>query len=80
MKHTEMHTWTLQYCKETFGTNHKALADEVALFKQHWKNAIVNANRMGEVTISYSCRRTAEAAAKQFQHAIARHDWWKEIH
>lgn len=37
MKHNEMYTWTLRYCKETFGTNHKALADEVTLFKEHWK-------------------------------------------
>jgi hypothetical protein len=72
-----MHTWTLEYDKETFGTNHKALADEVSLFKEHWKNARVDANTMGKVTISYSCKLTAEAAAKQFQQAVSRHKWWK---
>lgn len=81
MKHSEMHTWTLQYCKETLDShkNFIALHDEIKLFKTHYPNAIVNADRMGYVTISYACKRTAEGAAKAFQHAVTRFDWWKEV-
>lgn len=83
MKHSEMHTWTLQYCKETITLDsHKnfiALHDEIKLFKEHWPNAVVNADKMGYVTISYSCKYVAESAALQFQHGVARHEWWKEV-
>lgn len=81
MIHSELHTWTLQYCKDTLGShrNFIALHDEIRLFKEYWPMATVNADRMGEVKITYSCRMTAEAAATQFQQAVKRHDWWREI-
>lgn len=80
MKHSEMHTWTLQYCKETIGpAGFVALHTEIKLFKEHFPNAIVNADRMGCVTISYADRLVAHGAAEAFQNAVERHDWWKEL-
>lgn len=80
MIHSVMHTWTLHYCKETFGVKHGELQSEVDLFNQHWETVRVNTNTMGRVTISHSNSRIAEAAAQQFQHTIKRHSWWKEIY
>ena len=81
MKHSEMHTWTFQYCKDTLGShkNFIALLDEVKLFRNHYPNAIVNADKMGYVTISYPNKRIAAGAAEAFQHALTRFDWWKEL-
>jgi len=80
MKHTELHTWTLEYEKELVSpSNYQELMEEIKLFKSSWPTAQVNGDRMGYVSISYSCWRTAEAAAKMFQQNVGRHDWWKEI-
>lgn len=81
MKHTEMHTWTLKYCTETIDSqkNYIALINELKLFKTHYPNALVNADRMGYVTISYADKRVAEGAAKSFQHGVSRFNWWKEL-
>lgn len=79
MKHTEMHTWTLLYCKETFGINHKALADAVDLFRVEWPNVIIYIDRMGEVAISCTCPWVAEGCAIKFQSTISSYTWWKEI-
>lgn len=81
MKYSEMFTWEMQYCKETIYTNGSILdlRDEVTLFKKHYPNAIVDINEFGKVRISYANKRLAEGAAKAFQHAVTRFDWWKEL-
>jgi hypothetical protein len=80
MIHSEMHTWSLKYCKDTFGASHKALQDEIKLFNQHFPSVAVNADRMGYVIVQHSNKRIAEGAAEQLQNALLRHDWWKEVY
>lgn len=80
MKHSEMHTWTLQYCTEKIGCEeYLALHTEIKLFKEHFPNAIINADRMGYIAISYASRNMAHGAAEAFQNAVERHKWWKEL-
>lgn len=81
MIYSEVHTWTIKYCKDTVGDVHFSdLIAEINLFKGHFPTTKVDALRFGEVKIANSNKRIAEGAAKAFQHAVTRHSWWKEIH
>lgn len=94
MIHRERHAFQLHFDIEHFRKggyavseeNLKELQQELALFRQHWKSArtTINFGQGGNyVEIAYENYSNgydvALAAAEEFQRAVRRNHWWKEI-
>lgn len=82
MKHIEKHTFALNYDMDLLNEyGYSNLIKEVIEFKKAWPTSEVYTG-YGVVTITYTGAGSflkAEAAACQFQKAIQRHEWWREV-
>lgn len=81
MKYIERHTFVFNYDKDK--VDFIALQDELQLFRKAWPNAIVNDDKMGQVSIAYEdfsqAFTLAENAALDFRSNVSRHVWWEEL-